>query len=93
MNGKYMRGFLLLLVLAALFSISGVVLAANGFEIDRWVFGGGGERVAEGDYVLNGTVGQAVVGGISNDPYELCAGFWCGMGEYTVYLPLVVRSE
>ena len=93
MNGKYTRGFLLLLVLAILLSISGVVLAANGLEIDRWIFGGGGERVAEGVYVLNGSVGQAVVGNISKDPYDLCAGFWCGTGEYAVYLPLVVRNE
>jgi len=92
MNGKYTRGFLLLLVLAVLFSISGVGLAANGFEIDRWVTGGGGGRVAEDGYVLNGTVGQAVVGSITSSPYELCAGFWCGMGVYKVYLPLLVRS-
>ncbi len=49
MNGKYIRGFLLLLVLAMLLSVSGVVLAANGFEIDRWVIGGGGGRGAAGD--------------------------------------------
>lgn len=93
MNGKYILGFLLLLVLAILLSVSGIVLAANSFEIDRWVIGGGGGRVEEGDYVLNATVGQAVVGGITSNPYELCAGFWCGMGVYKVYLPLVVRNE
>ena len=88
-----MLGFLLLLVLLILLSVSGVVLAANGLEIDRWVIGGGGGRVEGGNYVLNGTVGQAVGGGITSDPYELCAGFWCGMGVYKVYLPLVVRNE
>ncbi len=92
MNGKYIRGFLLLLALVMLLSVSGVVLAANGFEIDRWVIGGGGGRVAAGDYVLNATVGQAVAGGVTGSPYELCAGFWCGMGVYKVYLPMVVRN-
>ena len=92
MNGKYIRGFLLLLVLVIVLSAGGVVLAAAGFEIDRWVIGGGGGRVAAGDYVLNATVGQAVVGGVAGSPYDLCAGFWCGMGVYKVYLPMVVRN-
>ncbi len=93
MNGKYMRGFLWLLVLAILLSISGVVLAANGLEIGRWVIGSGGGRIEGGDYILNATVGQAVVGDVTSNPYNLCAGFWCGMGVYKVYLPLVVRNE
>ena len=74
--------------------VSSVVLAANGLEIGRWVIGGGG-GFAEGDnYVLNATVGQAVVGDIAGSPYELCAGFWCKMSvyNYKVYLPLVVRN-
>ena len=90
---KCLRGFLLLLIVVILLSVSGVVLAANGYEIDRWVIGGGGGHVEGGDYVLNATVGQAVVGDITSDPYELCAGFWCGMSEYKVYLPLVARNE
>jgi len=28
----------------------------------------------------------------SNAPYELCAGFWCGMGRYKVFLPLVLKN-
>jgi hypothetical protein len=94
MNEKYTRGFLMLLVLAILLSASGVVLAANGLEIKRRVISSGGGRAEGGDYVLNATVGQAVVGSITSNPYELCAGFWCrGMGGYEVYLPLIVRSE
>ncbi len=95
MNGKYMRGFLWLLVLAILLSVSGVVLAVNGLEINRWVIGGGGGAAEGGSYVLNATVGQAVVGDITSNPYELCVGFWCGMDvyKYEVYLPLVVRNE
>jgi hypothetical protein len=38
------------------------------------------------------TVGQAAMGMFSNIPHELCAGFWCGMGEYKVYLPVVLKS-
>jgi len=94
MNRKYRLGFLLLLVLAILLSVGGVVLAANGFEINHWVIAGGGGRTQGGDYVLFATVGQAVVGGSSNSSYELCAGFWCGRKTvYQVYLPLAVRNK
>ena len=94
MNEKYTHGFLMLLVLAVLLSASGVVLAANGLEVKRWVVGSGGGRAEGGDYVLDATVGQAVVGSISSSPYELCVGFWCrGVGGYKVYLPLLVRNE
>ncbi len=99
MNRKFTYGFLLLLSLAILLTVSVAVLAANGFEIQRWVIAGGGGPAQGGDYMLNASVGQAVVGGIANTPYELCAGFWCGMDgideqvSYSVYLPLSVTGD
>lgn len=99
MNKKYTFGFVLLLSLTILLTVSGAVLAANGFEIQRWVIAGGGGPAEGGDYVLNVSVGQAVVGGITNTPYELCAGFWCGVDgideevSYTVYLPLSLTGD
>ncbi len=80
------------LVLAALLLVTSVVLAANGYEISRYVIGGGGRHSEADPYTLDATVGQAVVGVTSSDSYELCAGFWCGMGEYKVYLPIILRN-
>ena len=93
MNGKVLLGFLLLLILVIPLSASGGVLNANGLQIDRWVIGGGGGHVEAGGYALTATAGQALVGDVASDPYELCAGFWCGMSPYKVYLPLLVRQE
>ena len=65
------------------------ILAA---EIDRHVIASGGGRVEAGGYVLNSTIGQPVAGRVSNNPYNLCAGFWCGAARYQIYLPLILRN-
>jgi hypothetical protein len=80
------------LVVAALLLLTSTVLAGSGIEIPRYVVGGGGGHSAMGPYVIDATVGQAVAGTFSTTPYELCAGFWCRMGEYKVYLPVILRS-
>jgi len=80
------------LVAAALLLLTGTVLAGSGIEITRNVIGGGGGHSEVGRYVMDATVGQAVAGTFSTTPYELCAGFWCGMSEYKVYLPVVWRN-
>jgi hypothetical protein len=82
-----------ILVVVALLLLTGTVLAGGGGPyISRYVIGGGGGHSAAGHYVMDATVGQAVLGTFSYTPYELCAGFWCGMGEYKVYLPVVLRN-
>ena len=81
------------LIAITLLLLTGTALANGTLTIDRWVIGGGGGHSEAGSYVLDATVGQAVAGVTSNTPYELCAGFWCGMGRYKVYLPLILRNS
>jgi hypothetical protein len=85
------RGILLVL-LALLLSttVLSTSAAPSAIEIQRHVIGGGGGRSEAGGYVLRGTTGQPVAGTTANASYDLCAGFWCGAGKYTVYLPLVL---
>jgi hypothetical protein len=86
-------GKIILTLVALLLLLTGTVLAGGGGpQISRYVIGGGGGHSEADPYVLDGTVGQAVAGTVSSTPYELCAGFWCGMGMYRVYLPLVLRN-
>jgi hypothetical protein len=81
------------LIVVALLLVAGTALAGgSGQYISKYVIGGGGGHSEAGRYVMDATVGQAVVGTFSHAPYELCAGFWCGMGEYKVYLPVILRS-
>ena len=89
LKGKVSQAILIVVVLLLL---TGTVLAGGGGpDISRYVLGGGGHSEM-GRYVMDATVGQAVVGTFGHTPYELCAGFWCGMGEYKVYLPVVLRN-
>ena len=88
-----MRKIAMLLAMAILFLLTGVVLANGGPAIDWYVIGAGGAHVesSDGVYTLDGTSGQPVAGVAGTDP-QLCSGFWCGMGRYKVFLPLVLRN-
>lgn len=81
------------LALLTLLVLAGSVVAQGVPSIPWSVIGGGGGHAEAGGYVLDGTVGQAIVGQVSNAPYDLCAGFWCSAGGYRVYLPLVLRNS
>jgi hypothetical protein len=71
----------------------GTALAAGTPSIERHVIGGGGGHAEVGAVALDGTIGQPVVGIASNRPYELCAGFWCGVEvAHVTYLPIVMRN-
>ena len=82
----------LLILLLLSTTVLSASAAPSAIEIQRHVIGGGGGRSAAGDYVLHGTAGQPVAGTTTSSPYDLCAGFWCGAGRYTVYLPLVLHE-
>jgi len=88
-----MRTKIMMTSVALFLLLAGLTLAAEGHEIARRVIGGGG-RVEAGNYALNYTIGQPVVGVNSEGDYALCAGFWCGgkAEAALVYLPLVLRE-
>lgn len=76
--------------------LAGAVLAApDAHSIDRWVIGGGGGRLEDAPYSLDGTIGQPVAGIVMAAPDELSAGFWNEIwaGGYSVYLPLAMRDH
>ena len=47
--------------------------------------------VKAGDYRLSGTIGQADAGTLITESYRLLGGFWSGVFEYTLFLPLILR--
>ena len=90
----------ILLAACVLVLVTGTTLSAapQAAEIVRSVIGGGGGRLEQGAYTLNGTIGQPVVGTSSQSPYGLCAGFWCVGGgssssDYEVYLPFALQND
>jgi hypothetical protein len=84
----------LLAICFLLFLAGGMALAAPTAGEIEWSFlGGSGGRVASSGYVLEGTLGQPVVGQASSQSSTLCAGFWCGVSQqHTIYLPLIMRE-
>ena len=97
-----MKGKMLLLTLVLLLPLAGVMPgrvqgtgpSQAGYDLSRHVVAGGGAQVRAGDYDLGSTAGQPAAGLAQNAPYNLCAGFWCGVEVigYRIYLPLVFRQ-
>jgi hypothetical protein len=66
----------------------------SGYSIDWYTIDGGGAMNSTGgSYSLGGTIGQPDAGSLSGGSYTLNGGFWGGASiNYTVYLPLVLKS-
>jgi len=91
---KVSIGFLTL-TLVLLLSATRLALAQGpDYTLDWWTVDGGGHTFSTGDgHTLGGTIGQPDAGVMEGEPYALHGGFWpgCSVGQYTVYLPLVLR--
>lgn len=81
-------GILLFLLLSGI-----VALALNGYELNWYVIGGGGDATTGGSYALGSTVGQPVAGPVSGGSYQLNAGFWqeTPPGGFRVFLPVMLK--
>ncbi len=76
--------------------LSGVALAMSSanYRLD-WLVpltGGGGGPAGSANYAVNLTVGQSAIGAAQSTNYKGCLGYWCGIAQYRVYLPLVLRN-
>lgn len=83
------------IVLAVLLATAGVSAQgqAPAVQVERSVFAAGGEQVSAGDYVVVGTIGEAVVAE-SACAGAVCgaAGFWGGAGPVpSLFLPMIRR--
>lgn len=90
---------ILTLALALSLGVAGVAaarvaVANNSVERPRWVLGGGASESTAGGAVLRGTLGQPVVGVVTDGgDVALGQGFWHGAtSEYNIYLPMVIRE-
>jgi hypothetical protein len=91
-----MKRTLVLLTLAALLLLAGGVLAmfSNNFRLDWFtpLTGGGGGPTGSTHYAVNFTVGQSAIGASASTNYAVGLGYWYGIREYRIYLPLVHRA-
>ena len=91
-----MKRKVILLTLAVLLLLTSSVLAmfSTNYRLDWFtpLTGGGGGASNSTNYAVNFTVGQSVIGTSSSIHYGGCMGYWCGIREYRVFLPLVLRN-
>lgn len=85
------RRAIFLALLVFLFIASVTFASVLDYAMPRYVIGAGGGRVAAGSYVLEGTVGQAVVDTVSAGPFSIQSGFWYGLDVFRLLLPLIAR--
>lgn len=86
-------------LLAMWLLVAGVLAAPAAQAALPWqVISSGGGDTSSTHYILNGSVGQPVVGAVGSVTYRFGAGYWYGIGEvvpmppgYKVYLPLIVK--
>ena len=85
-----------LLALVAILLLAGVALAmsSDNYRLDWFTpaTGGGGGPASSAHYAVNFTVGQSTIGASDSTHYKGCLGYWCGITQYRVYLPLVLRN-
>ena len=85
------RRALILALLLMLVIVNIAVASVLDYGMTRYVLGAGGGRVAAGNYVLEGTVGQAIVDTVNAGPYQIQSGFWYGLDFFRLFLPLILR--
>jgi hypothetical protein len=91
-----MKRTIILLTLAAVLLLAGGVLAmsSDNYRLDWFtpLTGGGGGPASSTNYAVNFTFGQSAIGTSSSTHYAVGLGYWYGIGEYRIYLPLVVKD-
>jgi len=92
-----MKRKVILLTLAVLLLLTGSALAmsSTNYRLDWFtpLTGGGGGPASSAHYAVNFTVGQSAIGASTSTNYGGCLGYWCGIREYRVYLPLILRNS
>jgi len=91
-----MKQTTILCALVALLLLTNSVLAMSSanYRLDWYtpLTGGGGGPASSANYAVNLTIGQSAIGFSASDNYTAGLGYWYGIGEYRLYLPLVLRD-
>ncbi len=91
----YRRRFIVVSAIALLcsFVLLGAVLASGGPHLWPYVISAGGGEVSGGGFSIHSTMGEPVIGTSRGGPYELCAGYQCGVQTGTrLYVPMLKKS-
>lgn len=82
-------------ILSCCLLLIGAAMAAPAqLEIEWRVIASGGGHLEASPYVLDSSIGQALVGLDNLASYSLCFGYWCGGAPPSgmIYLPIINRD-
>jgi hypothetical protein len=95
-----MRWKIIVILLAMVLSVvlvAGTAFAqtGDGFDLSWNVMGGGGAGgpLTGSGFSLRGTINQTAIGTFSDGTFWAGNGYWHGVGQYRIYLPLVLMSS
>lgn len=90
-----MKRTLMLLLLIGLLLFAGRALAMTSthYRLDWFtpLTSGGGGAASSTHYAVNYTIGQTASKASASTHYQAGLGYWAGLVEYRVYLPLVLK--
>jgi uncharacterized membrane protein YuzA (DUF378 family) len=83
----------LILVLLCSLTLTIVTLAQSSANYDLpWhVIGSGGSRMSSANYMVNGTLGQLIVGYTKSTNYLISQGFWI-QKRHEIFLPTILKD-
>ncbi len=83
----------LVLILAGFIVVQSVAAQSRAVSLNWVVIGAGGIGATGGDVSIQSTLGQPVVGVVSEGDVIIQSGFWYGLAEflYQLFLPLLMR--
>jgi hypothetical protein len=87
-------------IIFVLFSLLAIFLVSNtyamsstDFKLDWFVLlnGSGGGEASSTSYKINYTIGQTVSGTSTSSTYRIGLGYWAGLTDPPVYLPIILK--
>ena len=93
MNIKTMASIGLLLLLLFLLVSDALAMSSTNYRLDWFVplTGSGGSEMSSTHYHAYVTIGQTAIGASTSTNYRVGLGYWYGLLQSRVYLPLILR--
>jgi len=96
MIGKKSLWLFLLIIISVMVLLVVPIAAAqsgDGYDLTWNTVDNGGEMFSVGGgYSMGSTIGQPDAGTLSGGGYTLAGGFWGGIAQFNIFLPLILRN-
>jgi hypothetical protein len=71
-----------------------IAMESDRYAIKWDVMAGGNLTTQSASYAIDSSIGQSVVGFETSSSYQMGSGYWYGARrQYTIYLPVILRSQ